>query len=112
MTFFESDVVRAEIVHINELQEKLYSKMFSFYSMDKNDKLEHVELLKTLIEKQKVLYARLSLSDDPEAKKMKTNIVKSAAMLGMPENVDMNVIFGNMEKLVDHMKQQVEEKEP
>ena len=39
MTFFDSEVVRAEIVHINELQEKLYSKMFSFYTMDKQDKL-------------------------------------------------------------------------
>ena len=42
---------------------------------------------------------------------MKSNIVKSAAMLGMPENADMNMIFNNMEKLVGHMKEQVEEKE-
>ena len=107
MTFFDSEVVRAEIVHINELQEQLYSKMFSFYTMDKQDKLEHVELLKNLIDKQKVLYARLSLSDDPEAKKMKDHISKSATMLGMPENVDMNTIFTNMEKLVGHMKEQM-----
>ncbi len=107
MTFFDSEVVRAEIVHINELQEQLYSKMFSFYTMDKQDKLEHVELLKNLIDKQKVLYARLSLSDDPEAKKMKDHIGKSATMLGMPENVDMNTIFTNMEKLVGHMKDQI-----
>ena len=81
--------------------------MFSFYTMDKQDKLEHVELLKNLIDKQKVLYARLSLSDDPEAKKMKDHISKSATMLGMPENVDMNTIFTNMEKLVGHMKEQI-----
>ena len=110
MTFFDSDVVRAEIVHINDLQEKLYKNMFSFYQMNKEDKLAHVDLLSQLIDKQKVLYARLSLSDDPEAQKMKSNIVKSAAMLGMPENADMNMIFSNMEKLVGHMKEQVEEK--
>lgn len=111
MTFFDSDVVRAEIVHINDLQEKLYKNMFSFYQMNKEDKLAHVDLLAQLIDKQKVLYARLSLSDDPEAQKMKSNIAKSAAMLGMPENADMNMIFSNMEKLVGHMKEQVEEKE-
>ena len=109
MTFFDSDVVRAEIVHINDLQEKLYKNMFSFYQMNKEDKLAHVDLLSQLIDKQKVLYARLSLSDDPEAQKMKSNIVKSAAMLGMPENADMNMIFSNMEKLVGHMKEQVED---
>jgi len=111
MTFFDSEVVRAEIVHINELQEKLYKNMFSFYQMDKQDKLEHVDLIKNLLDKQKVLYTRLCLSDDPEAKRMKENIVRSASMLGMPPNVDMNVIFSNMEKLIEHMKEQVEEKE-
>ena len=60
--------------------------------MNKDDKLAHVDLLSQLIDKQKVLYARLSLSDDPEAYEDEINIVKSAAMLGMPEkNVDMNV---------------------
>lgn len=111
MTFFDSEVVRAEIVHINELQEKLYKNMFTFYQMNKQDKLDHVELIKNLLDKQKVLYTRLCLSDDPEAKKMKENITKSASMLGMPENVDMNIIFGNMEKLIEHMKEQVESKE-
>lgn len=111
MTFFDSEVVRAEIVHINELQEKLYKNMFSFYQMNKQDKLEHVDLIKNLLDKQKVLYTRLCLSDDPEAKRMKENIVRSASMLGMPPNVDMNVIFSNMEKLIEHMKEQVEEKE-
>ncbi len=111
MTFFDSEMVRAEIVYINDLQEKLYKNMFNFYQMDKGDKLSHVELLTNLIDKQKVLYARLSLSDDPEAQKMKENIAKSAAMLGMPDNVDMNMVFSNMEKLVGYMKEQVEEKE-
>ena len=49
MTFFDSDVVRAEIVHINDLQEKLYKNMFSFYQMNKEDKLAHVDLLSQLI---------------------------------------------------------------
>lgn len=111
MSFFDSEFVRSEIVHINELQEKLYNNMFKFYQMDKADKLEHVDLLKNLLEKQKLLYTRLSLSDDPEAKKMKENITKSAAMMGMPPDLDMNIIFTNMEKLIEHMKEQVEKKE-
>lgn len=111
MTFFDSEVVRAEIIYINELQEKLYKNMFTFYQMNKQDKLEHVDLIKTLLDKQKVLYTRLCLSDDPEAKKMKENITRSATMLGMPPDVDMNVIFSNMETLIEHMKEQVEEKE-
>ena len=109
MTFFDSEVVRAEIVHINELQEQLYSKMFSFYTMDKQDKLEHVELLKNLIDKQKVLYARLSLSDDPEAKQMRDKIAESANMVGLPSHVDIRTVFKNMETILQAMRQKIDE---
>jgi len=111
MSFFDSEVVRSEIAHINELQEKLYENMFKFFKMDREGKLEHVNVLQDLLEKQKVLYTRLSLSDDPEAKKMKENISKSAMMMGLPEGMDMNIIFSNMEQLIRQMKDQVNKTE-
>jgi hypothetical protein len=39
--------------------------------MSREEKLSHVDMLEKLLDKQKVLYTRLSLSDDPEAKQMK-----------------------------------------
>ena len=108
MNFFDSEVVRSEMTEIQELQEEVYTKVFDFPLMDKEDKLNHVKKLEHLLEKQRVLYTRLSLSDDPEAKLMKENIVKSAKMMGMPENVDLNVIFANMEKMLKTMRQQVD----
>jgi hypothetical protein len=107
MSFFESEVVRAEMAQITELQEELYNSVFKFYQMDDNGKLDHVNLLQRLLDKQKILYTRLSLSDDPEAKKMKENISKSAAMMGLPPNVDMNVIFSNMQQLIEKMKDHI-----
>ncbi len=107
MSFFESEVVRAEMTEITELQEELYNSVFKFYQMDDKGKMEHVNLLQRLLDKQKILYTRLSLSDDPEAKKMKENISKSAMMMGLPEGIDMNIIFSNMEKLIQKMKDQV-----
>jgi hypothetical protein len=108
MSFFDSEVVRAEMVEIQELQEEVYTRVFDFPSMDKEDKLNHVKKLEYLLEKQRVLYTRLSLSDDPEAKLMKENIVKSAKMLGMPDNIDMSIVFSNMEKMLKTMRQQVD----
>lgn len=107
MSFFESEVVRAEMAQITELQEELYNSVFKFYQMDDNGKLDHVNLLQRLLDKQKILYTRLSLSDDPEAKKMKENISKSATMMGLPPNVDMNVIFSNMQQLIEKMKDHI-----
>ena len=109
MTFFQSDVVRAELAEIQELQEEVYGALFKFPTMPKEDKQYHVECLERLIEKQKILYTRLSLSDDPMAKQMKENILKGASDLGLPTNVDMNLVFDDIHKMVDVMKKAVEE---
>ena len=108
MSFFDSDVVRAEMTEIQELQEEVYSNVFKFPSMNKEEKMFHVALLEKLLDKQKVLYTRLSLSDDPEAKMMKSRIVESATMMGLPKDVDISVIFSNMGKMLDAMKQQID----
>ena len=108
MKFFQSGVVRAEMAEISELQEEVYSNIFKFPSMTKEDQLYHVDILNRLLEKQKVLYARLSLSDDPDAKKMKENIIQSASMMGVPSNVDMSKIFNQMSEMVDVLKDQID----
>ena len=108
MSFFSSEVVRAEMAEISELQEDIYKNVFKFPSMTKDEKLFHVNMLERLLDKQKVLYTRLSLSDDPEAVQMKERILESASMMGLPSNVDMNVIFNNMSQMLDVMKQQID----
>ena len=106
--FFDSEVVRAEMAEISELQEEVYTNVFKFPTMCKDDQLYHIEVLERLLEKQKVLYTRLSLSDDPAAQRMKEEILQSASMMGLPSNVDMNLLFNNMNKMVDVMKQQLD----
>ena len=108
MKFFQSPVVRAEMAEISELQEEVYSNIFKFPSMKKEDQLYHVEILTRLIEKQKVLYARVSLSDDPDAKKMKEQIVESASMMGIPNSVDMSKVFDQMSTMVQTLKTQID----
>ena len=108
MKFFQSPVVRAEMAEISELQEEVYSNVFKFPSMTKEDQLYHVEILTRLIEKQKILYARVSLSDDPEAQKMKDNIIESATMMGIPNGADMGKVFDQMSKMVETLKTQID----
>lgn len=109
MSFFDSEVVRAEMTEISELQEDVYTNVFKFSTMNKEEKLFHVGLLGRLIEKQKILYTRLSLSDDPDAKIMKQNIIDSAQMMGLSSEVDMSVVFSNMEKMLDVMKKSIDD---
>ena len=108
MNFFDSDVVRAEMAEISELQEEVYSNVFKFPAMSREEKLEHVKLLERLLDKQKVLYTRMSLSDDSEAKEMKERIVDAAIVMGMPPGTDMNIILNNMSKMLEVMKEQID----
>jgi len=108
MSFFDSDVVRAEMTEISELQEDVYRNVFKFPSMNKEEKKFHVAMFERLLDKQRILYTRLSLSDDPEAKMMKDRIVESATMMGLPPNSDMNSVFTNMSKMLEVMKDQID----
>jgi glycine cleavage system regulatory protein len=108
MSFFDSDIVRAEMAEIHELQEEVYDNVMKFPYMNDSDKLHHINILEKLIEKQKIVYARLSLSDDPDAKQMKEEILKSAVMMGLPKNVDVNLMFNQMSDMMKVMRQQLD----
>ena len=53
MSFFDSEVVRAEMAEIAELQEEVYPNVFKFPSMTIEDQRYHIDLLEKLCEKQK-----------------------------------------------------------
>ena len=40
---------------------------------------------------------------------MKEKIVESATMMGMPTNMDMNVVFNNMTNMLQKMKDKIDE---
>ena len=50
--FFKSDIIQEELNEINRLQEKIYGSLLAFSSMTREDKLEHIEILQNLLEKQ------------------------------------------------------------
>ena len=105
MSFFDSEIVRAEMASIHELQESVYSIFMKFPYMNAADRAHHIEELSKLIEKQKIVYARLSLSDDPDAKRMKEDLLASAKSMGLPANVDISKLFDQMTDIIGHMKE-------
>ena len=108
MSFFDSDIIQEELKEINRLQESIYSSVLSFGMMSKEDKIEHVDMLSDLLEKQRVMYTRLSLSDDPKAIEMKENLVKSVAMVGFPKETDINVLFSSMNATIESLKDYID----
>jgi hypothetical protein len=72
--------------------------------MDREEKLEHIEKLTILLDKQRIMYTRLSLSDDPAALEMKENLRKSVAIMGFPPETDIQVLFTSMNKTIESLK--------
>ncbi len=107
-SFFDSDIIQEELKEINKLQEEIYGSILTFGVMSRETKLEHIEKLELLLEKQRVMYTRLSLSDDPEAVEMKENLRKSVALMGFPPETDMSILFSSMDKTIESLKKYVD----
>ena len=100
--FFQSEIVRESIKEMEELQQQIIKDTFKAPIMSKEEKKEHVELMRTFLEKQKNLYFRLSLSDDPEALEMKERIQEAAEFLGFKGN-NVNELFSEMENTLQRL---------
>ena len=103
--FFDSEIIQEELKEINTLQEEIYGSLLAFSSMDRDARIDKVDKLAKLLEKQRVMYTRLSLSDDPKAVEMKENLVKSVALMGFPKETDINNLFNSMNATIDSLKE-------
>ena len=108
MSFLKSAQVRAALVEINELQEDVMKSALKFPEMTVEEQYEHIEDLEDLLEKQRIMYTRLSLSDDPEAKAMKENIDESTKMLGLKQDSNPALLFKLMQDTIVHLRTIVE----
>ena len=60
------------------------------------------------LDKQRIMYTRLSLSDDPEAVVMKESLNKTVTMMGYPEGTDIAILFQNMHATIEALKEFLE----
>ena len=106
--FFDSDIVKEGLEDIHALQAEIYGSAFKFGTMSREDKLDHIEKLTELLEKQRLMYTRISLSKDPEAIVLKEHLEQSVRLLGFPEGTDMSLLFSGMSHTIDNLKTQLD----
>ena len=102
--FFESDLVRQELEAIGKLQQEIYGNVINFPTMSREEKLEHVDKLTDLLDKQKIMHARLSLSDDPEAIELLNTMKSSFTMMGFPVDMNVNSFFDEAKKTIETLR--------
>ena len=53
--FFQSEIVREELDEIHRMQEEIYGKMMNLGGLSREDRIDHIDKLKTLLEKQRIM---------------------------------------------------------
>ena len=81
MRFFQSEVVQKELTQMQDLYMEI-NKMGLMLNLQQ--KKEQLDKMMRLIELQQTMYMRVTLSEDPEAKKLVDQLKNAASMLGMP----------------------------
>ena len=90
------------------MQRLVYYKAASFGVLSREDKLEHIEMLSDLLEKQREMYTRMSLSDDPQAIEMKNQLLKSVEVMGFPNGTDVSILFNGMSQTIEKLKEHID----
>ena len=103
MKFFQSEVVQQELHQMQELYMDI-NRMGLMLSIEQ--KKEQLQKMLRLIEIQQTMYMRVTLSEDPEAKKLVDQVKNAAAMLGMPKE-EVGPQF--YDKLKDNVKKMMKE---
>ena len=107
--FFNSDMVKKTIMELAQLQQQLVTEMPYLPAMDGDQKREHLETLKTFLEKQKLFFFRISLSDDPDAKEMKDRLLDAAKLFGVHDEINtMESFFEKLDSTIKELEASID----
>jgi hypothetical protein len=104
--FFNSENVQNSINDIFKTYQRLSFMQSRLATMDAEQRLEHIENTKELVEKQKLFYTRLCLAsmEDQEAADLKVRINAMSQAFGYR---DLGDCFDNMIQHLDNAKKSV-----
>ena len=108
--FFDSDIIREEAREMERLQMKAMELTLAapLSSGSKVEQLNYIYTVRELVEKQQIFYARLRLSDDPNAVQMCKHIEEGAKMLyGWWETADVRELMQGMLDKLNEFEQEV-----
>ena len=107
--FFRSAQVRAALAELAEIQDDLAHTMSNPRILSDDEKKDYVKKLKLFLEKQKLFFFRVSLSDDPEAVQVKEHILDTAQMFGFKEMTGMGKFFQQLDDTIKKIEKDLDE---
>tara|TARA_Y100000033_G_scaffold13846_1_gene12895 strand:- start:205 stop:537 length:333 start_codon:yes stop_codon:yes gene_type:complete len=107
--FFDSEVVRESVMELEELQAELTMDLMHLAEYNLEERKDHLNRLKTFLEKQKIFFFRISLSDDPDALKIKAKVIEAAKMFGYSEIDGMEKFFQQLDVTIKKLEETLDE---
>tara|TARA_B100000287_G_C20276433_1_gene640143 strand:- start:103 stop:441 length:339 start_codon:yes stop_codon:yes gene_type:complete len=102
--FFDSDVVQDSLEEIQELQNSIQDSMMKYNFLNFWQQKEKLEELEELLEKQQLMYVRMKLSDDPNAKDIVKKMQMSLKDMGMPKSMTVEQMFQQMKLTISNVR--------
>ena len=107
--FFKSDQVQSTIAELTALQQQLVTEMPYLNRMKPEQKKDHLVTLKTFLEKQKLFFFRISLSDDKEALEMKQRLIDATKIFGVDNEMEnMDAFFEKLNETIDEIEASID----
>ena len=106
--FFRSAQVRAALAELAEIQDDLAHTMSNPTFLGMEERKDYVKKLKLFLEKQKLFFFRVSLSDDPEAVQVKEHILDTAQMFGFKEMTGMDKFFQQLDDTIKKVEKDLD----
>ena len=106
--FFRSAQVRAALAELAEIQDDLAHTMTNPRILSDEEKKDYVRKLKLFLEKQKLFFFRVSLSDDPEAVQVKEHILDTAQMFGFKDMTGMDKFFQQLDDTIKKVEKDLD----
>ena len=104
MRFFDSDQVRGTVRELEQLQQELTVDLMHLVEYSVEERREHLGRLKTFLEKQKLFFFRVSLSDDPDALLIKEKVIEAARMFGYSDADGMDKFFEQLDNTIKNLE--------
>lgn len=107
-SFLDSDMVRKSLMEIDKLQNEIYFALATPQLLSKEEKHEQLDKLEVLLEKQRIMHTRITLSDDPDAQRMKDDFEETKIMMGIPSELTAEDVFLNTEKMIEQLRKNID----
>lgn len=107
MSFFKSEIVQDEIENISKLGMAISENVLLFSTLSDSEKAKKVDVLQEMLDKLRLFYTRLTLSEDKEAQEMKERINECAVLMGAETEGNIKEAFDNIQHLIDRMREEL-----